>query len=71
MPIPEAAQSIRLATTVLETTLVSATQDMNPEVERRISRDQERHVKVSDGQVKVSEESSPICLQRQRWWGRS
>ena len=46
VPIPEVAQSIRLATTVLETTLVSATQDIYPEVERRISRDQGRHVKV-------------------------
>ena len=62
MPIPEAAQSIRLATTVLETTLVSATQDMYAEVERRVSREQERHVKVIDGQVKVIEESSPISL---------
>ena len=49
VPIPEVAQSIQLATTVLEATLVSATLDMNPEVERRISRDQERHVKVSEG----------------------
>ena len=49
VPIPEAAQSIRLATTVLEATLVSATQDMNPEVERRISRDQGKHVKVGTG----------------------
>ena len=62
VPIPEAAQSIRLAVTVLEATLVSATQDMYAEVERRVSREQERHVKVIDGQVKVIEESSPICL---------
>ena len=46
VPIPEAAQSIRLATTVLEATLVSATQGIYPEVERRVSRDQGRHVKV-------------------------
>ena len=48
MPIPEVAQSIPLVTTVLEATLVSATRVFNPEVER-ISRDQERHVKVSEG----------------------
>ena len=46
MPIPEVAQSIRLATTVLETTLVSATQGIYLEVERRVSRDQGRYVKV-------------------------
>ena len=49
MPIPEVAQSIRLATTVLETTLVPATQDIYPEVERRVSMDQGRHVKVGAG----------------------
>ena len=49
MPIPEVAQSIRLATTVLETTLVFATQDIYPEVERRVSRDQGRYVKVGAG----------------------
>ena len=49
VPIPEVAQSIRLATTVLETTLVPATQDIYPEVERRISRDQGKHVKVGTG----------------------
>ena len=49
MPIPEVAQSIRLATTVLEATLVPATQDIYPEVERRVSRDQGRHVKVGAG----------------------
>ena len=46
VPIPEVAQSIRLATTVLETTLVSATQGIYLEVERRVSRDQGRYVKV-------------------------
>ena len=49
MPIPEVAQSIRLATTVLETTLVSATQGIYLEVERRVSRDQGKHVKVGTG----------------------
>ena len=49
MPIPEVVQSIRLATTVLETTLVSATQDIYPEVERRVSRDPRRYVKVGAG----------------------
>ena len=49
VPVPEVAQSIRLATTVLEATLVPATQDISPEVERRVSRDQERHVKVGAG----------------------
>ncbi|KAI4583949.1 hypothetical protein MJG53_007228 [Ovis ammon polii x Ovis aries] len=49
VPIPEVAQSIRLATTVLETTLVFATQDIYPEVERRVSRDQGRYVKVGAG----------------------
>ena len=49
MPIPEAAQSIRLAITVLEATLVSATQVINPEVEGKISRGQERYVKVLSG----------------------
>ena len=68
MPIPEVAQSIRLATTVLETTLVSATQDIYPEVERRVSREQGRHVKVSAG---VSGESNPICLERQQCWMKS
>ena len=47
--LPEVAQSIRLATTVLEATLVPATQDISPEVERRVSRDQGRHVKVGAG----------------------
>ena len=46
MPIPKVAQSIRLAITVLAATLASATQDMYPEVERRVSRDQGRRVKV-------------------------
>ena len=49
VPVPEVAQSIRLATTVLEATLVPATQDISPEVERRVSRDQGRHVKVGAG----------------------
>lgn len=34
VPIPELAQSRQLATTVLEATLVSATQDLNPAVDR-------------------------------------
>ena len=46
VPIPEVAQSIRLATTVLEATLVSATRVFNPEVEGKVSRGQERCVKV-------------------------
>ena len=49
VPIPEVAQNIQLATTVLEATLVPATQDITPEVERRLSRDQGRHVKVGAG----------------------
>ena len=49
VPVPDVAQSIQLATTVLEATLVPATQDISPEVERRVSRDQGRHVKVDAG----------------------
>ena len=49
MPIPEVAQSIRLATTVLEATLVAATQVFNPEVEGKVSRVEERCVKVFTG----------------------
>ena len=49
VPIPKVAQSIRLAVTVLEATLAPATQDMYPEVERRVSRDQGRRVKVGAG----------------------
>ena len=49
VPIPEVAQSIRLATTVLEATLVSATRVFNPEVEGKVSRGQERCVKVCAG----------------------
>ena len=49
VPIPEVAQSIRLATTVLETTLVSASRVFNPEVEGKVSRGQERRVKVCAG----------------------
>ena len=49
VPIPEVAQSIRLATTVLEATLVSATWVFNPEVERKVSRGEERCVKVFAG----------------------
>ena len=47
--IKEVAQSIRLATTVLEATLVSATWVFNPEVERKVSRGEERCVKVFAG----------------------
>ena len=68
MPIPKVAQSIRLAVTVLEATLASATQDMYPEVERRVSRDQGRRVKVGAG---VFWESRPICLERQQCWRKS
>ena len=49
VPIPEVAQSIRLATTVLEATLVAATQVFNPEVEGKVSRVEERCVKVFTG----------------------
>ena len=68
VPIPKVAQSIRLAITVLEATLASATQDMYPEVERRVSRDQGRRVKVGAG---VFWESRPICLERQQCWRKS
>ena len=68
MPIPKVAQSIRLAVTVLEATLASATQDMYPEVERRVSRDQGRRVKVGAG---VFWESCPTCLERQQCWRKS
>lgn len=44
--IPELAQSIQLATIVLEATLVPATQDLNPAGERWVSRTWERFVKV-------------------------
>ena len=49
VPIPEVAQSIRLATTVLEATLVSATRVFNREVEGKVSRGQERCVMVCAG----------------------
>ena len=68
VPIPEVAQSIRLATTVLEATLVPATQDISPEVERRVSRDQGRHVKVGAG---VFCGIKSICLERQQYWRKS
>ena len=68
VPIPEVAQSIRLATTVLEATLVPATQDIYPEVERRVSRDQGRHVKVGAGGFW---EIKSICLERQQFWRKS
>ena len=68
VPVPEVAQSIRLATTVLEATLVPATQDITPEVERRLSRDQGRHVKVGAG---VFWEIKSICLERQQFWRKS
>ena len=68
VPIPKVAQSIRLAVTVLEATLAPATQDMYPEVERRVSRDQGRRVKVGAG---VFWESRPICLERQQCWRKS
>lgn len=44
--IPELARSMRPATTVLEATLVSATQDLNPAMETGVSRAQEECVKM-------------------------
>lgn len=49
VPIPELAQSMRPATTVLEATLVSATQDLNPAAETGVSLAQGGCVKVGEG----------------------
>lgn len=50
MPIPELARSMQLVTTVLEATIVSATQDLNPALETGVSMAREEgHVKVGDG----------------------
>lgn len=49
VPIPELAQRMQLATTVLEATLVSATQDLNPALETFVSTSQKGHVKVGKG----------------------
>lgn len=49
VPIPELARSMRPATTVLEATLVSATQDLNLAVETGVSMAQGECVKVGEG----------------------
>ena len=71
VPIPEVAQSIRLATIVLEATLVSATRVFNPEVEGKVSQGKERCVKVFAGvfwgiKSNVFEKSEAV-----RSWGGS
>ena len=68
VPIPEFAQSMRLAATVLEATLVSATQDLNRAVETQTSRAQERPVKV--GGRDLLGNKIQVCWQRQQWKGR-
>ncbi|KAF5911584.1 hypothetical protein HPG69_008183, partial [Diceros bicornis minor] len=58
--IPELAQSMRLATTVLEGTIVSATQDLFPAVETRDSTVQERSVKILLSAPKIHHRVVPI-----------
>lgn len=49
VPIPELAQSTHLAATVWGATLVSASPDLNPAGERRVSRARDRCVEVGAG----------------------